>query len=359
MGGNFSQIFPGKPKWTEKDIQDLSGKVYIVTGSNTGIGKEVASILYSKNSKVYIAARTPSKAESAISSIKAAHPNSKGSLAFLRLDLADLSTIKASANEFLSKEKKLDVLFNNAGVWGPPLGTTTPQGLDLQMGTNCVGPFLFTKLLTPILAETAKTEPTGSVRVVWLSSSGAEMVPKGGIRFDDLNNTTKRLGPLYQYAATKCGNYYQSTEYAKRYRSDNIVSVAINPGNLDSDLFKDANGILKVLLKFMLYPPIYGAYTQLFAGVSKAVTMEKTGSWIVPWGRFTSIRSDLANACKDEKEGGTGKARQFWEWNEEQVKSYFPQHRRLSTQKPSVDPMLSMMLHMSTPLAFVTQNRWG
>jgi retinol dehydrogenase-12 len=77
-------------------------------------------------------------------------------LAFLRLDLADLTTIKASAEEFLSKETKLHVLFNNAGVMCPPQGSKTPQGYELQLGTNNIGTFMFTKLLTPILNATAR-----------------------------------------------------------------------------------------------------------------------------------------------------------------------------------------------------------
>lgn len=85
-----------------------------MTGANTGVGKELAQILYSRNARVFIAARNEEKALNAISSIKSKHPNSKGALDFLRLDLADLSTIKATTTEFLGKSDRLDVLFNNA-----------------------------------------------------------------------------------------------------------------------------------------------------------------------------------------------------------------------------------------------------
>jgi retinol dehydrogenase-12 len=72
----------------------------------------------------------------------------------------------------------------------------------------------------------------------------------------------------------------------------------------------------------LLHTPIHGAYTELFAGLSPEVTLEKTGSWIVPWGRFANIRKDLLLATKSEDEGGTGNGLKFWEWTEEQVKPY-------------------------------------
>jgi retinol dehydrogenase-12 len=101
-----------------------------VTGSNTGVGKEVARILYSKHAKVYIFARSAEKANKAIESIKHTFPHSEGELHFIHLDLNDLRTIKRSAEQFLSKETKLHVLFNNAGLMQPPSGSTSAQGYE-------------------------------------------------------------------------------------------------------------------------------------------------------------------------------------------------------------------------------------
>jgi NAD(P)-dependent dehydrogenase (short-subunit alcohol dehydrogenase family) len=116
-------------------------------------------MLYTKNAKIYIAARSQAKALSAISSIKASYPQSTGSLSFLHLDLADLSTIKASGQEFLSKEPKLHVLFNDAGVMLPTEGSKTAQGYEQQLGVNNVGTFMFTKLLTPTLERQLRLSP--------------------------------------------------------------------------------------------------------------------------------------------------------------------------------------------------------
>ena len=100
------------PVLTEKNLPDQTSRVYIVTGSNTGVGKELADILYGANATVYVAARTESKSQDAISQIKAKHPGAKGKIEFLKLDLSDLPSIKKSAEAFLAAEKRLDGLIS-------------------------------------------------------------------------------------------------------------------------------------------------------------------------------------------------------------------------------------------------------
>ncbi|KAI1187097.1 short-chain dehydrogenase [Nemania serpens] len=316
------QLFPGRPTYTEDEIPDLSGKVYLVTGANTGIGKEVARILYSKNAAVWIAARNAEKGANAIASIREAHPSSSGRLELLQLDLSDLTTIKASAEAFLAKEKRLDVLINNAGVMLPPHGSKTAQGYELQLGTNCLGPFLFTQLLTPTLISTAKTAPKGSVRVIWASSSTAEhLSPRGGVDLDNLDYK-RDVFNAWKYGISKAGNYYYATEYARRHRDDGIVSVSFNPGNLKSDLDRNCNFFEMLFRHATTYPTVNGAYTELFAAISEEVGMPNSGAWIVPWGRIENIRKDLLEGSKPEEEGGTGIAQKFWKWSEQQTSQY-------------------------------------
>lgn len=252
--------------------------MFIVTGANTGVGKVITQILYAKNAKIYLAARSQDKTLEAIKSIKAENPNSSGQMTYLRLDLADLTTIKASAQEFLQKETKLHVLFNNAGVGYPGQGTKTKQGYELQLGVNCVGAFMFTKLLAPVLVSTAKASPPNSVRVVWVSSSAAEGVPPSNL-VDNLDYHKDQSG-FNKYCTSKIGNYFHATEFAARHKEDGVISVSINPGNLDSDFWRTQGRIMTWILRHtVLYPPIYGAYTNLFAAFSPDVTMEKTGSF--------------------------------------------------------------------------------
>jgi retinol dehydrogenase-12 len=140
-----------------------------------------------------------------------------------------LTTIKKSASEFLSKESKLDVLWNNAGVMVPPQGSKTKQGYELQLGTNNVAPFLFTKLLTPILTKTAKEAPPGSVRVVWVSSSAAEgFSPKGGVDMGNLDYK-KDKATWHKYGVSKAGNVLHAKEYARRFGGEGILSLVCVP----------------------------------------------------------------------------------------------------------------------------------
>lgn len=221
----WTQAFPPKPHFTETHVPDLTGKVYVVTGANTGIGKEVAQILYGRNATVWIAARNKDKSLGAIEGIKQQHPASKGTLKFVRLDLADLTTISESAREILESETRLDVLFNNAGVMDPPQGSKTKQGYELQLGTNCLGHHLFTKLLTPLLKSTAKTAPKDSVRVVWVSSSALDALsPRGGVELDNLDYQKSRSS-YTKYGVSKTGNFYQNAVFARQVKQDGIVSV--------------------------------------------------------------------------------------------------------------------------------------
>lgn len=114
---------------------------------------------------------------------------------------------------------------NNAGVMVPPQGSTTKQGFELQLGTNCLGHYALTRLLTPLLVQTARSSAKGSVRVVWVSSSAAHMAaPKGGV---DLENLDYRHGKLafQKYAVSKGGNVLHALETRRLYEKDGIVSV--------------------------------------------------------------------------------------------------------------------------------------
>ena len=322
MGALWSALRPSIPTLTEKNLPDQSGKVFIVTGSSSGVGLELAYILYLHNAKVYIAARNPTRVANAISTIKSRAPHSTGSLHPLHLDLDDLTTIKSSAEAFLKDNDRLDILWNNAGVMIPPGGSQTKQGYELQLGTNNVAPFLFTKLLSPILASTASKSPANSVRVIWVSSSGAELLsPKGGVEISNLDYHDDKSN-WAKYGISKAGNVLHASEFGRRHASAGLVSVSLNPGNLKTELQRHTSGWQIRLFGWMLYEPIYGAYTELWAGLSPQVTVELNGAFIGPWGYVKPIRKDLEVAQKSKAKGGSGVAEEFWEWSEQQVKAY-------------------------------------
>lgn len=283
----WTQFVPPKPKFTEKNLpSDLRGKVYIVTGANTGMGKEVARVLYSRHAKVYAASRSEERGRQAITDIQKT-TKSDGELIFLQLDLADLNKTRDAAKEFLSRESKLHVLFNNAGVMvspvEPPLRTV--QGYELAMGVNCVATFLFTRLVTPALVAAAKTEPASAVRVVWVSSFGMEQfAPQGrGVDMSSLDKLEPKWN-MERYGISKAGDWLLGVEFARRHKSDGIVSVALNPGNLKTDLGRDASLMIKLTAAIISYPLINGVYTQLFAAFSPECNIDKF-DYTKHWGK--------------------------------------------------------------------------
>lgn len=324
MGVNFSQFFPPNPTLTEKNLPSQKGKVFIITGGASGIGYQLAAILFQAGGKVYIAGRSEANAMRAIEEITSSTPEglSPGQLEYLPLELDDLSTIKSSAEAFKSKESKLDVLWNNAGVSLPPTGSVTKQGKELQLGTNCLGPLLFTQLLLPSLRVAAQTSPPGSVRVVWTSSSYVDLTaPIGGINISDLENLPNDQAKIY--TASKTGNWFLASELAQKVAHTGILSVTQHPGNLKTNLLRHTSQWMQLAVRPLLYHAKMGAYTELWAGLSPELNMEMNGSCIIAWGRVhPSPRKDMLDALRSVEDGGTGQAGEFWNWCEKQIAEY-------------------------------------
>ncbi|THU80706.1 NAD(P)-binding protein [Dendrothele bispora CBS 962.96] len=311
MGGLISMVdeyFPPAPKWSVDDIPDLTGQVMIVTGGNTGIGKETVEALLKHNAKVYLAARSKVKAEEAIQDLRV--KTGKDAI-WLKLDLADLKSIKAAVEEFTSKEKELHVLFNNAGVMMPELEDLTIQGYDLQFGTNVLGHFFLTKLLLPTLISTAQNSPSGKVRVVNTSSSGH--TGRDRLDFSSFRDfpARQKIGSFGLYLQSKLGNVVFSNELARRYGEKGIVSVSLNPGNLTTDLQRTTPRIVMFLAGFIFYPVQMGALTQLRAGTSPE-GVDFNGKYLKPWARI----GESSPASRDPTQG-----EELWKWLEEQVKN--------------------------------------
>lgn len=286
---SWTQFFPPKATFTDQAIPaNLQGKVYLVTGANSGMGKELARILYSRHAKVYAACRSEERGRQAIADIKKVVPASKGELVFLGLDLTDLAKTQAAAQEFLARESRLHVLFNNAGVMVAPTQPMpmTVQGHELSLGVNCIATFLFTKLLTPVMVDTAKVEPPNTVRVIWVSSFALEQFAPEG-RGVDMSNLDYHKPTIHiaRYGISKAGDWLLAVEYARRHRADGIVSVPLNPGNLKSDLGRGQAAIVRHILGLILYPVVNGAYTQLFAAFSSECDIGKV-DWTKQWGMF-------------------------------------------------------------------------
>jgi NAD(P)-dependent dehydrogenase (short-subunit alcohol dehydrogenase family) len=215
-----------------KDIPDLSGKVIIVTGGNNGLGKESILQLSKHNpSKIYLCARSSSKAQQAIASIKSAIPNAN--ILFLELDLASLASVKSAAETFLAENTRLDILINNAGIMAVPPGLTS-DGYEIQFGTNYLGHALFTSLLLPLLLSTSSA-PNSDVRIVNVSSIGVRLAPKPGLVLDQVKTDMKEGFSTWElYGQSKLANVLFTKGLAARYPA--IKSVAVHPGGVDTGL---------------------------------------------------------------------------------------------------------------------------
>ncbi|KAM0165615.1 hypothetical protein ACHAQE_002367 [Botrytis cinerea] len=165
-----TQYFPPAPTFTEKDVGAQTGKVFIITGGNQGVGFELIKMLYPTGATVYMASRSEERAAEATKIITSSDPSNASRLKFLHLDLSDLNSVRSAAQKFAKQEMRLDILLNNAGVGGEPVGSKTKQGIELHIGVNVIAPLLLTQLLHLQLRTAATSSPKASVRVIWTSS---------------------------------------------------------------------------------------------------------------------------------------------------------------------------------------------
>ncbi|KAF2457557.1 hypothetical protein BDY21DRAFT_363828 [Lineolata rhizophorae] len=336
MATFFSEVFPPKPTFTEKDIPDQHGRVVIVTGGASGCGFEVAKAMYHLNARVYIAGRNKANGDKAIEEIKNSEPiaeqkvkGGKGELFFLQLDLGDLATIKTSAEEFRAKESRLDVVWHNAGVMIPPDNSYTTQGYELQYGTNALGPFVFQHFLTPLVVKTAALAGVkpNATRIIWVSAAAHRGAPKpDGVNWDDVNMKSNSgiRARWTKYAQSKAMNVMQAHEFARRYAADGIVSLSLHPGVLNTNLQRSAPSILKIVAeKIMLKPARFGGLTELYAGLAPDVDTSlidndgRNGAYIHPWGRFGDADCQIMDGLKKR---GTGE--RLWKMMEDECKEY-------------------------------------
>ena len=227
-------------KWTAADVPDQSGRVVIVTGSNTGIGYGAAAVLAAKGAHTVLAVRNLDKGSEAVERIKAANPNATVTLQ--QLDLTSLDNIRTAADELRAKFPRIDLLINNAGVMYTAK-SSTKDGFELQFGTNHLGHFALTgQLLDHIL-------PVEGSRVVTVSSVGHRIRAK--IHFDDLN-LDNNYNRVVAYGQSKLANLLFTYELARRLAAKGAPTIAIaaHPGAADTDLLRNMPGGIRQVSQF-------------------------------------------------------------------------------------------------------------
>lgn len=235
--------------FTDAQVPDQSGRTFLVTGANTGIGFEAAKALASKGARVLLACRDARRGSEALAQIKAAKPDAE--LELILLDQADLASVRAAA-ERVAAEPRLDVLVNNAGVMIPPLSRTA-QGFELQFGVNHLGTFALTALLLPKLRETA------GARVVVTSSIAHR---RGQILWDDWNADNTYNATQY-YGQSKLANLLFVQELDRRLRAAHapVSAIGCHPGVSLTELMRHLPPWTKPVLPVVrpLFNPVAAA----------------------------------------------------------------------------------------------------
>jgi NAD(P)-dependent dehydrogenase (short-subunit alcohol dehydrogenase family) len=251
---------------------DLSGKVIIVTGGSSGLGKESVLQLAKLNPRaIYLTARTAARGNAAISEIQKIVPQARDTLKFLQLDLGSLESVRHAVNTFLAQVDRLDLLMNNAGLMASP-PSLTEDGYEVQFGSNYMGPALFTRLLMPIINKTAAL-PDSDTRVINLSSELFKQAPKEGMILEQCKTPLDNLSGLARYGHAKLGNHYHTLMLSRKYPATTFVSI--HPGVVNTGLLDDLKTrrpwlgmFIGVLASIFLTDVHKGAQAQLWASTT-------------------------------------------------------------------------------------------
>jgi NAD(P)-dependent dehydrogenase (short-subunit alcohol dehydrogenase family) len=209
----------------------VQGKTVVITGGNSGIGKEAAVALAAMGAHVAITARNPQKGEAARAEI--VERSGSDAVEVVPLDLASLASVRASADDLLGRFARIDVLVNNAG------GTlskrqVTQDGFEMTFGVNHLGHFLLTNLLLERLRASAPA------RVVTVAS-GAHLGARSGLKWDDLHWEHGRYRGFQQYCRSKLANVMFATELARRVDPSLVTSNSMHPGYVQTNFAQEGD----------------------------------------------------------------------------------------------------------------------
>ena len=203
---------------------DLAGRRFVVTGASTGLGEETTRAIAAHGGSVSMAVRDIDKGLAAADRVRAAVPDAD--IEVRQLDLGRLASVRAFAEEYLGERDRIDVLINNAGVMACPKDTTF-DGFELQFGTNHLGHFLLTNLLSPALVAGSPA------RVVELSSRGHRF---SDVDLDDPDFERTEYDPWIAYGRSKTANVLFAVGFDARYRDQGVRAFAVHPGSIQTEL---------------------------------------------------------------------------------------------------------------------------
>ena len=239
----------------------LEGKTVVITGGNTGIGKETAVDLAKRGAKVIVGCRNLEKGKAALKEIQ--ERSGSTNVYLEQLDLASLDSVRTFADSILKSESRLDILINNAGVMMCPY-QKTKDGFEMQFGTNHLGHFLLTMLLLDLMKKSAPS------RIVNVSSIGHSL-GSGKIHFDDIN-FEKDYSPYEAYFHSKLANVLFTRELSKRLEGSHVTANSLHPGAVRTDLERHFTFLQTLMVParwYMYKSPEQGAQTSIYCAVSE------------------------------------------------------------------------------------------
>ncbi|XP_069019314.1 retinol dehydrogenase 13-like [Embiotoca jacksoni] len=246
----------------------LDGKTVLITGGNTGIGKETAVDLARRGARVILACRDMGRANKAAEDVRRRSGNDN--VIVKKLDLASLQSVRQLAKDIQASEERLDVLINNAGVMSCPKWQTE-DGFEMQFGVNHLGHFLLTNCLLDLLKKSAPS------RIVNVSSLAHE---RGYIYFNDINQD-KDYHPWKSYSQSKLANVLFTKELANRMQGTRVTTYSLHPGVIRTELGRHLwsmiplwKRVVSTPFMFLIKTPAEGAQTSIYCAVEENLQNE-------------------------------------------------------------------------------------
>ena len=242
----------------------MTKPVCIVTGANTGIGEITAVQLAERGYRVLLACRSRDKTERVLSSIVSSHGQEAAQ--FIALDLSDLRSVRRAAEEIISRDEPVSLLVNNAGLVNRGL---TADGFEICFGVNHLGPYLFTRLLLPILLKQK------SPKVVCVASKAHYRAKK--IPFDTLKEPTKSVTGLDEYSVSKLANILFAKELATRFGPEGLSACSLHPGVIASEIWRRIPNPFRYLITRSMITVEEGAKTSIFCATQDLGAGDENG----------------------------------------------------------------------------------
>ena len=247
---------------TNQHNKPLTGRVALITGANTGIGRVTARELAAQGARVFIACRSATRAQPVIDEIRAA--TGQAAVEGLALDLGDFASIRACAKAFLALDLPLHLLINNAGLAGAR--GLTASGFEMAFGVNHLGHFLLTQLLLDRIRRSAPA------RIVSVASKAHYRAT--GIDWNALRQSTRAITGFPEYATSKLANVLYSAELGRRLAGSGVTTYSLHPGVVASDVWRAVPWPLRSLIKLSMISTEEGAATTLHCATAAAVATE-------------------------------------------------------------------------------------